>query len=171
MAGAYAVGQWEERVTKIEFEGVAETQAIIMQNGMNEYVSRLVALRTLFESANEEITRSEFETFSGRLFEQHPGIRRIAWLPRINRKERPEYEASAISDGVSGYQIKSLVGDGGIAAAPQSDEYYPVFFSTEHGVPVKTSRNERRSPSAGRAGLRTGLRKGNFARRDRRPAA
>jgi len=53
LAGSYAVSQWEERVTRVEFEGVAETQAIVMQNGMNEYISRLLALRTLFESANE----------------------------------------------------------------------------------------------------------------------
>jgi diguanylate cyclase (GGDEF)-like protein len=131
LAGAYAVSQWEERVTRVEFEGVAETQSIIMQNGMNEYVSRLVALRTLFESANEEITRSEFEAFAGRLFERHPGILRVAWLPRVNRKERAEYEAAAITDGVSGYRIKSLNADGSITTAPQSDEYYPVFFSTE----------------------------------------
>jgi diguanylate cyclase (GGDEF)-like protein len=131
LAGASAVGQWEERVTKVEFEGVAETQAIIMQNGMNEYVSRLAALRTLFESANEEITRSEFETFSGRLFEQHPGILRISWIPRINRKERAEYEAAAVGDGISGYRIKSLLADGDVATAPQGDEYFPIFFSTE----------------------------------------
>ena len=131
LAGAYAVGQWEERVTRIEFEGIADTQSIIMQNGMNEYVSRLVALRTLFESANEEITRSEFEAFAGRLFERHPGILRVAWLPRVNRKERAEYEAAAITAGISGYQIKSPDADGSITIAPQSDEYYPVFFSTE----------------------------------------
>ncbi len=131
LAGASAVGRWEDRVTKVEFEGVAETQAIIMQNGVNEYVSRLAALRTLFESANEEITRSEFETFSGRLFEQHPGILRISWIPRINRKERAEYEAAAVGDGISGYRIKSLLADGGVATAPQGDEYFPIFFSTE----------------------------------------
>jgi len=131
LAGAFAVGQWEARVTKVEFEGVAETQAIVMQNGMNEYVSRLAALRTLFESANEEITRSEFETFSGRLFEQHPGILRVAWLPRVNRKERAEYEAAAIADGISGYHIKSLAPDGSLAMAPQRDGYFPVFYSTE----------------------------------------
>ena len=131
LAGASAVGQWEERVTKVEFEGVAETQAIIMQNGVNEYVSRLAALRTLFESASEEITRSEFETFSGRLFEQHPGILRISWIPRINRKERAEYEAAAVGDGISGYRIKSLLADGDVATAPQGDEYFPIFFSTE----------------------------------------
>ena len=102
-----------------------------MQSGMNEYVSRLAALRTLFESANEEITRSEFETFSGRLFEQHPGILRVSWIPRINRKERAEYEAAAVGDGISGYRIKSLLADGGTATAPQGDEYLPIFFSTE----------------------------------------
>jgi CHASE1-domain containing sensor protein len=131
LAGAWAVGQWEERIAKVEFEGVAETQAVVMQNGMNEYVSRLGALRTLFESANEEITRSEFETFSGRLFEQHPGILRVGWIPRIRRKERAELEAAAIGDGISGYHIKSLVADGSVATAPQSDQYLPVFFSTE----------------------------------------
>jgi diguanylate cyclase (GGDEF)-like protein len=131
LAAAWAVGQWEERIAKVEFEGVAETQAVVMQNGMNEYVSRLRALRTLFESANEEITRSEFETFSGRLFEQHPGILRVGWIPRIRRKERAEFEAAAIGDGISGYHIKSLGADGSVATAPQSDQYYPVFFSTE----------------------------------------
>ncbi|MBR1131679.1 bifunctional diguanylate cyclase/phosphodiesterase [Bradyrhizobium iriomotense] len=130
IVGAAAVARWENRVNRIEFENAAETEAIVMQNGMGEYISRLVALRTLFESTNEEITRSEFETFSARLFERHPGMLRIAWLPRVNRKERAEYEAAAVADGVSGYRIKALQGDA-FAAAPQSDEYFPVFYSTQ----------------------------------------
>ncbi|UWU67369.1 EAL domain-containing protein [Bradyrhizobium sp. DASA03005] len=130
IVGAAAVARWEDRVNRIEFENAAETQAIVMQNGMNEYISRLLALRTLFESTNEEVTRSEFETFSARLFERHPGALRISWLPRVNRKERTEYETAAIRDGVSGYQIKSLQGET-FFTAPQSDEYIPVFYSTE----------------------------------------
>ncbi|MCP3402285.1 EAL domain-containing protein [Bradyrhizobium sp. CCGB20] len=130
VVGAAAVARWEDRVTRIEFGNAAETEAIVMQNGMSEYISRLVALRTLFESTNEEITRSEFETFSARLFERHPGMLRIAWLPRVNRKERAEYEAAAITDGVSGYRIKSLQGEG-FTTAPQADEYFPVFYSTQ----------------------------------------
>ena len=131
LIAAYAVGRWEQRVTKAEFEGVAATELIVLQNGINEYLSRLVTLRTLFESTNEEITRSEFEVFSGRLFENHPGILRVGWVPRIKRKERADYEAAAVNDGVAGYQIKSLAADGGLSPAPQSDEYFPVFFSTE----------------------------------------
>lgn len=130
LVGAAAVARWEDRVKKVEFENAAETEAIVMQNGMNEYISRLVALRTLFESTSEEVTRSEFETFSARLFERHPGMLRIAWVPRVGRKERAEYEAAAVADGVPAYRIKSLEGDG-LVAAPQRDEYFPVFFSTQ----------------------------------------
>jgi diguanylate cyclase (GGDEF)-like protein len=130
VVGAAAVARWEDRVNRIEFENVAETEAIVMQNGMGEYISRLLALRTLFESTNDEVTRSEFETFSARLFERHPGMLRIAWLPRVNRKERSDYETAAITDGVSGYRIKALQSEG-FATAPQSDEYFPVFYSTQ----------------------------------------
>jgi diguanylate cyclase (GGDEF)-like protein len=126
--GTVAVGRWENRLARTDFEGVAEAQAILVQNGVNEYVSRLTALRTRFESANDDITRSEYQTFSARLFEAHRGMLRLAWLPRIKRKERGEYEAAAITDGVPAFRIKSYP-DGTVA--PESDEYYPVYFSTE----------------------------------------
>jgi diguanylate cyclase (GGDEF)-like protein len=147
LAGAYAVSRWEQRLTEVEFDGVAETQAIVMQNGMNDYIGRLVALRTLFESANEEITRSEFEAFTSRLFERHPGILRVAWVPRVQRKERAEYEAAAITDGISGYRIKSLNPDGSTMPAPESDEHYPVFFSTEPKTSMVYGLDYRTAPS------------------------
>jgi diguanylate cyclase (GGDEF)-like protein len=128
LIAAFTVGRWESRAARAELEVMAETQAIVLQNGINEYISRLSTLRTLFESANEDITRSEYETFSSRLFEGHSGFLRLAWLPKIRRKERAEYEAAAIVDGVSDYHFKSFP-DG--AVAPESDEYYPVYFSTE----------------------------------------
>src|ERR1700686_690426 len=132
LIAAYAVGLWEQRIIRAEFESVAPTELIVLQNGINEYLSRLVTLRTLFESANEEVTRSEFEVFSGRLFENHSGILRVGWVPKVYRKERAEYEAAAMSDGVPGYRIKSLsAADGSLSPAPASDFYFPVFFSTE----------------------------------------
>src|ERR1700682_4004292 len=81
LIAGYAVGRRGQRVTKVEFEGVAATELIVMQNGINEYLSRLVTLRTLFESTNEEVTRSEFEVFGGRLFADHPGILRVGGSP------------------------------------------------------------------------------------------
>ncbi len=130
LAAAYAVARWERRVTWTEFEGVAATQLLEMQNGVNEYLGRLVTLRTLFESANEEVTRSEFEVFGSRLFENHPGVLRVHWLPKVYRKERAEFEAAAVNDGIPSYHFKSL-SNGTLAVAPDDEVYFPVFFSTE----------------------------------------
>ena len=130
IAAAYAVARWERRAIRTEFDGVAATQLIEMQNGVNEYLGRLVTLRTLFESANEEVTRSEFEVFGRRLFEHQPGVLRVHWLPKVYRKERGEFESAAVSDGVPGYHFKSLSG-GIVSVAPDKDFYYPILFSTE----------------------------------------
>ena len=52
-------------------------------------------------------------------------------MPRINRKERADYEAAAVNDGIVGYRIKSFGADGTFPPAPLSSEYFPIFFSTE----------------------------------------
>src|SRR6266403_841877 len=151
LIAAAAVGRGEQRVARVTFEGAAATELIVLQNGLNEYLTRLVTLRTLFESANEEVSRSEFAVFSGHLFESHTGAIRLGWVPRVRRKERAELEAAAIADGVPGYQIKSLAKpETGFSPAPSSDEYYPIFFSTEpktsmvYGLDYSTDRKSTR---------------------------
>ena len=49
IGGGLLVSQWEDRVGVREFHSVAENQAGLLQNGINQYLSRLVALRALFE--------------------------------------------------------------------------------------------------------------------------
>src|ERR1700749_5000547 len=127
---AYAGARWERRVTWTEVEAVAATQLIEMQNGINEYLGRLVTLRALFESANDDVTRSEFEVFGSRLFENHPGVLRVNWLPKVYRKERAEFEQGAINDGIPAYHFKSLA-DGVVSVAPENEFYFPIYFLTE----------------------------------------
>jgi len=131
LVAAVGVWRWQQRVARAEFEGVAATELVVLQTGIDEYLSRMVALRTLFESSNDEVTRSEFEAFSGRLFENHPGLLRVGWLPKVLGKERSDYEMAAANDGVAGYQIKAFSANGAISTAPSRDQYFPVFFSTE----------------------------------------
>src|SRR5436190_1971441 len=108
LAAAFAVGRWESSVSEAEFAGAARNQAIVAQNGVNEYLARLVALKTLFESSNRNVTRGEFERFIGHMFEDHPGLVRVSWIPRVMRDERAEYEKAAVEDGITGYRFRSL---------------------------------------------------------------
>jgi diguanylate cyclase (GGDEF)-like protein len=129
LAAAFTVARWEAWGTHIEFTGVSRNYAVMLQNGIDEYLSRLKALRTLFESANDEITRSEFEVFSARLFEDHPGILRVSWVPKVLRKERAEFERSAIEDGLVGFHIHAFAPADSSSSGPET--YFPVFYSTE----------------------------------------
>jgi diguanylate cyclase (GGDEF)-like protein len=131
LGAAFVTGRWEKHATRVAFEGVAANDLMVLQNGIHEYLSRLLALRTLFESASEEVTRSEFEVFSRRLFENHPGLIRVGWLPKIYQKERADWEAAAVVDGVVGYRIRALTADGIVSPAPPRPQYFPVYFSTE----------------------------------------
>ena len=51
-----------------EFAGAAANQSTVLQNGINEYLNRLTTLKMLFESADVEVTRHEFQLFVAKAF-------------------------------------------------------------------------------------------------------
>src|ERR1700722_7793255 len=133
IGGGLLVSQWEDRVGIQEFQSVAENQSGILQNGIDQYLSRLVALRALFESSRDEVSRRQFEIFAERTLRDQIAIQSVSWIPRVSRAERAARERSAIDDGIPGYHIKAvgLGPDGSLAPSPERDEYFPIFYSTE----------------------------------------
>src|SRR6202140_5379073 len=133
IGAALIVSQWEDRVGIREFYSVAENQSGILQNGINQYVSRLVALRALFESSLGEVSRRQFETFAEEILRDQTAIQSVSWIPRVPHAERAARERAAIADGIPGYQIKAvgLGPDGSLAPSPEREEYFPIFYSTE----------------------------------------
>src|ERR1700730_2192628 len=127
------VSQWEDRVGIREFHSVAENQSGILQNGINQYLSRLVAMRALFESSRDEVSRRQFEIFAESILRDQTAIQSVSWNPRVPHTERAAREHAARGDGIPGYQIKAvgLGPDGSLAPSPERDEYFPIFYSTE----------------------------------------
>src|SRR3984893_7686705 len=127
------VSQWEDRVGIREFHSVAENQSGILQNGINQYLSRLVALRALFESSHDEVSRRQFEIFAESILRDQTAIQSVSWVPRVSHAERAAPESAAIDDGIPRYQIKTvgLGPEGSLAPSPEQEEYFPIFYSTE----------------------------------------
>jgi diguanylate cyclase (GGDEF)-like protein len=127
------VSQWEDRVGIREFRSVAENQSGILQNGINQYLSRLVALRALFESSRGEVSRRQFDIFAEEILRDQTAIQSVSWIPRVPHAERAARERAAIEDGIPSYHIKAVgLGPGGsLAPSPERDEYFPIFYSTE----------------------------------------
>jgi diguanylate cyclase (GGDEF)-like protein len=126
----------EDRAFAQELTARADNQTTTLQNGIDRYWDRLYAVRALFDSSSQAITRGEFESFSNSLLDGHGAILNIAWLPRVKRGERVAHELAAARDDLPDYHIRAIAPDGSLPVSPERDEYFPKFYSTE----ARTSR-------------------------------
>ena len=136
VTAGFMVSLWEDRHAVLEFNAIAENQYMALQNGLNEYLNKLLTVRALFESSDDEVSRKEFEAFTRPHMQSSSAIQTLSWVPRVRRDERPAYELAAARDGIEEYQFKIKSADGGLVPSEEHDEYYPIFYSTA----PKTSR-------------------------------
>ena len=103
----YLTAAAEDRAARQEFLARANNQSIFLQNGIDDYLDRIRAVRALFDASNHAITREEFETFTRLLLAGNTAILNIAWIPRVTREERAAHELAAARDGLPDYHIRS----------------------------------------------------------------
>ena len=121
----------DDRNAGIQFRVIAENHLMILQNGLDEYLSRLAAVRALFDSADEAVTRQKFEEFTRPQLVYNSGIVTMSWVPRVTAAERADHERLGVRQGIPNYRIKSMLADGKtLVRAPDQSEYYPVFYAT-----------------------------------------
>ncbi|MGC2781446.1 MAG: EAL domain-containing protein [Bradyrhizobium sp.] len=146
------VSHWEDRAAEKELSEIIQRRVNIVQHGIDEYLSKLIALRALFESSDREVSRNEFEAFAGRLLQGQTAIQSMSWIPRVTREERPAVEAAARADGLTGYHIKFVAGNNQLLPALEHDEYFPIYYSTEkprtspvYGIDLRSEPMRRRT--------------------------
>ena len=126
----HALRASEQRLLSHDFIVRANNQAIILQKGIDEYLSKLEAVRVFFDSEVDNVSRGEFESFAGGLIKNHPAILNIAWAPRVTRGSRAAHELAAIRDGVPDYHIRDESPDDSRSAAKRPGEGFDEVWLT-----------------------------------------
>jgi diguanylate cyclase (GGDEF)-like protein len=129
IAAALVVSRWEDRNAERTFDVIAENHSMALQHGLDEYLTKLMALRALFDS-EDTVGRGEFEAFAQALLRYNSDAQTLSWLPRVRRDERAAFELTAAREGRAGYGIQSRAADGSLYPSPPHDEYFPVRYST-----------------------------------------
>ena len=119
----------DDRNANLQFDVIAENHFMVLQTGLNEYVSKLQTVRALFDTVGS-VTRDEFETFTRPLLLENSAIATLSWVPLVLNSERTEHERVAALQGLSGYCIKAMGADGKMVPSPERNEYYPIFYAT-----------------------------------------
>jgi methyl-accepting chemotaxis protein/CHASE1-domain containing sensor protein len=130
MAVGFAVLRWEGSQAEATFDSIAENNFMVLQHGLDEYLTKLLALRALFDSADDMVTRGEFEAFSDALLRYSSAIETLSWVPRVQHDQRATLELAAEREGLPHYGIQARAADGGLHPSAQYNEYLPVFYST-----------------------------------------
>ncbi len=131
VTGWFIVSGLEDRTSAAEFNLRANNMAVALQNGVNQYLANMSALRALFESAPGTVGEREFLTFSDRLLRNNPAILSLSWVPHIANEERAAHEQAARREGDDDYRIRSVSEDGTLGPSPAAAEYFPVYYTTE----------------------------------------
>jgi diguanylate cyclase (GGDEF)-like protein len=149
----HVMAEAETRSAVREFNGRAENRSIVLKNGIDDYWEELYALRALFDSSNGAVTREEFGRFSKSLLKRHAAILNLAWAPRVRRDERVAHELAGARDSVPDYHIRIIGPDGTLPVAPEQDEYFPKFYSTDaktspvYGIDLNDGEDQARTVS------------------------
>src|SRR5580700_7186343 len=133
---AFLIIQADNQDAERQFRVLAENQFMVLQNGLNEYVNRLKAVRALFDSSVEPVTRNGFDAFTRPLLSENAAIATLSWVPRIAGSERAEHERTGVREGLPDYHIKDVGPDGRMTVSPERNEYYPIFYAT---VPIPSA--------------------------------
>ena len=113
-----------------QFEVLAENHFMVLQNGLDEYVNKLEAVRALFDSSIEPVKRNEFVAFTRPLLHENAAIATLSWVPRVRNSERTQHERQGALEGLPDYHIKDMTPGGAMITAPERGEYYPIYYAT-----------------------------------------
>ena len=127
---AIMIIQADNQDAERQFRVLAENRFMVLENGLNQYANRLTAVRALFDSSVEPVTRNEFEAFTRPLLNENAAIATLSWVPRVANAERAEHERRGVLEGLPGYHIKDMGADGKMTVSPERSEYYPIFYAT-----------------------------------------
>ncbi|HEV7877086.1 putative bifunctional diguanylate cyclase/phosphodiesterase [Bradyrhizobium sp.] len=131
-----AVSVREHDALRQDFFFRASNVSSMLQGGLDAWLDKITALHALMESSEGPVTRQQFRIFADELMENQRAMLSASWIPRVARQQRAAHEEAARRDGIAGYTIQSVTPQGMLTAAPERDEYFPVYYSTEQQTPL-----------------------------------
>jgi diguanylate cyclase len=128
----FVAAGWEDRIAKAEFDSRANNIGAVLQNNVNGNLSKIIALRALFDASQDKVSKQEFLAFSDGLLRNQSAILSLSWAPRISHSKRAAHEEEVRrADGNDDYQIRSVREDGTLEPSVPDAEYFPVRYTTE----------------------------------------
>ena len=124
-----AVREREREQTQTEFERAADDLEVPLRTRIDGNLDVLQSLARFYASS-KSVEADEFTRFTATLFASRPGLRALAWVPRVRPTELADHLGGAAERFhlPPGYAIRTL--DGRVRTVPPARDSLPIQYVT-----------------------------------------
>jgi signal transduction histidine kinase len=103
------------------------------ETGIRDLDLRLASQRSMLEAlcaffeGSQKVSKPEFGIYAGRLLAGSPSVMAFAWVPRVERDRRKDFEAEVSGESGLPYRILRM-DSGSMFPETEKSEYFPVRF-------------------------------------------
>ncbi|MDH3230558.1 MAG: CHASE domain-containing protein [Alphaproteobacteria bacterium] len=128
VAGFLTVRYYDEAADRHEFDRKAAHYLFVSRTAVDRYVEAVSEIGTLIAEFGGQVNRWEFFKFTEERLPDYPGIRALAWVPRVAKSDRAGLEKSANDDGLFNFRLTERDTEGMVIEAGSRPEYLPVYY-------------------------------------------
>jgi len=120
------VNSWEQQRNNSAFRDASQDRILVVQREIEHTLGLMQDIASFFE-ASPVVGRREFRKFVEPAIKRHPGIRTLAWIPRVEDEQRKTFVTNA-RKSFKPFKILEKDSEGKMASAGDRPEYFPVLY-------------------------------------------
>jgi len=120
------VNSWEKQRNSIAFRDASQDRVLVVQREIEHTLGLIQDIASFFD-ASPVVGRREFRKFVEPAIKSHPGIKALAWIPRVENGQRKTFVANA-RKSFQPFRILEKDSDGELVSAGDRPEFFPVLY-------------------------------------------
>jgi len=133
VAGFMMVRYYDESAARQEFDRKAAHYLLVSRKAVDRYVEAVTEVGDLIAEFGGQVNRWEFFKYTEEKLADYPGVKALAWVPRVAASGREALEKAAEDDGLFNFHLTERDADGRVSDAGSRAEYLPVYFVEPFG--------------------------------------
>jgi len=120
------VNSWEVQRNQITFRDASQARILVVQREIDHTLGMIQDVASFVE-ASPVVGRREFRKYVAPSIKRHPGVKALAWVPRVAGEDRKRFIANA-RRSFRPFQILEKGDKGAVITARKRSEYFPFLY-------------------------------------------
>jgi len=133
VAGFLTVRYYDEAAARQEFDRKAAHYLLVSRKAVDRYVDAVSEVGARIAEFGGQVNRWEFFKNTEETLANYPGVKALAWVPRVPQSSRAAIEKAAADDGLYNFRLIDRDTGGRVSEASARAEYLPVYYVEPFG--------------------------------------